>query len=173
MNRSAPLGWVRGSAGSLAVLLGVLWAWEGFTSAEPVPAEGPTPVELTVVGGPELNPNAQGRASPVLVRVFDLAAAKTFESADYEALFEHPGDVLKHDLIAQEEFVLRPGDIQQHDRSLQPQVQALGVAAGFRDLEHAVWRLTVPIRRGRRNFLLIDLDRDRIRLVTVDPGHPQ
>ena len=170
MNRSAPLGWVRGSAGSLAVLLGVLWAWERFTSAEPVPAEGPTPVELTVVGGPELNPNAQGRASPVLVRVFDLAAAKTFESADYEALFEHPGDVLKHDLIAQEEFVLRPGDIQQRNRSLQPQVRALGVAAGFRDLEHAVWHLAVPVKPGQRNFLLIDLDRDRIRLETVDPG---
>jgi type VI secretion system protein VasD len=173
MIRSAPLDWGRGSAGSLAVLLGVLWAPGGFTSAEPVPAEGPTPVELTVVGGPELNPNAQGRASPVLVRIFDLAAARTFESADFEALFERPGDVLKHDLVAQEEFVLRPGDIQQRDRSLQPPVQVLGVAAGFRDLEHAVWRLTVPIKRGHRNFLLIDLDRDRIRLVTVDPGQPQ
>jgi type VI secretion system protein VasD len=170
MIRPAPLDWGRGSAGALAVLLGVLWALGRFTLAEPVPSEGPTPVELTVVGGPELNPNAQGRASPVVVRIFDLSAAKTFESADFEALFERPGDELKHDLIAQEEFVLRPGDIQQRNRSLQPQVRALGVAAGFRALEHAVWHLTVPVKPGQRNFLLIDLDRDRIRVETVDPG---
>jgi type VI secretion system protein VasD len=170
MIRSSPLDWARGSAGSLAVLVGVLWGLGRFTLAEPVPAGGPTPVELTVVGGTELNPNAQGRASPVVVRIFDLAAVKTFESADFEALFERPGEVLKHDLIAQEEFVLRPGDIQQRNRSLQPQVRALGVAAGFRDLEHAVWHLTVPVKPGQRNFLLIDLDRDRIRLETVDPG---
>jgi type VI secretion system protein VasD len=170
MARSAPLDWGRALAGSLAVVVGVQWALGQFTLAEPVPAADPIPVELTVVGGTELNPNAQGRASPVVVRIFDLSAAKTFESADFEALFEHPGDALKHDLIAQEEFVLRPGDIQQRNRSLQPQVRALGVAAGFRDLEHAVWHLTVPVKPGQRNFLLIDLDRDRIRLETVDPG---
>ena len=170
MNRLAPLDRGLRIAGSLALLGGVLWAFGRFTLAEPVPAGGPTPVELTVVGGPELNPNAQGRASPVVVRIFDLSAVRAFESADFNMLFEHPGDVLKQDLVAQEEFVLRPGDIQERNRSLQPQVQALGVAAGFRDLEHAVWHLTVPVKPGQRNFLLIDLDRDRIRLVTVDPG---
>jgi type VI secretion system protein VasD len=170
MIRPAPLGWGGGIAGSLAVLVGVIWTGGRCTLAEPVPAGGQIPVELTVVGGPELNPNAQGRASPVVVRIFDLSTTQSFESADFEALFEHAGEVLKHDLVAQEEFVLRPGDIQQHNRSVQPQVQALGVAAGFRDLEHAVWRLTVPVKPGQRNFLLIDLDQDRIRLVTVDPG---
>jgi type VI secretion system protein VasD len=137
-------------------------------SAAPTPAATPTPLELTIVGGPELNPNAEGRASPVVVRIFDLAAATAFESADLQTLFEHPDAALRHDLIAQEEFILRPGEIQQHNRSLQPQVQALGVAAAFRDLEHAVWRLTVLVKTGRRNLLLIDVDRNTVRL--VDPG---
>lgn len=157
-------------AGPLAVLVAMLWTGGPSTLAEQVPAGAPIPVELTVVGGTELNPNAQGRASPVVVRIFELSAAQAFDSADYAALFEHPGDALKHDLVAQEEFVLRPGDIQQHNRSVQPQVQALGVAAAYRDLEHAAWRLTVPVKPGQRNFLLIDLDRDQIRLVPVDPG---
>lgn len=169
MVRPVHLAWVRRSAGSLAVLVGVLVLAGQLALAEPVPAAAPTAVELTVVGGPGLNPNTQGRASPVVVRIFDLAAVKAFESADFEALFEHADAVLKHDLVAQDELVLRPGEIQQHNRSLEPRVQALGVAAAFRDLGNAVWHLTVPLKPGRRNLLLIDLDRNTIRL--VDPEH--
>jgi type VI secretion system protein VasD len=162
--------WSRGHTASLAVLVGLLRvAAPPFAAAEPAPAGEPTIVELTVVGGPELNPNAQGRASPVVVRIFDLAATHSFEASDYESLFERPGDELKHDAAAQDEFVLRPGDIQQHDRNLQPQVRALGVAAAFRDLEHAQWRLTIPVKPGRRNFLLVHLDHDTIRVETVSP----
>jgi type VI secretion system protein VasD len=140
--------------------------------AQTAPAVATTPVELTVVGGPTLNPNMQGRPSPVVVRIFDLGAAAAFQAADFTALFEHPGDALKTDLLAQEEFVLRPGDIQQHNRELQPRVQALGVAAAFRDMEQAVWHLTVPLKPGQRNFLLVDLDRNTIRLMPVDQGQP-
>jgi type VI secretion system protein VasD len=104
------------------------------------------------------------------VRIFDLAETKTFEAADYDVLFEHPSDALKHDVLATEELMLRPGDILQRNRSLPPAVRALGVAAAFRDLEHATWRLTIAVKRGQRNFLLIDLDRNTVRLVTVDAG---
>jgi len=165
----ARLARIRRSAGSLAVLVGVFLAVVRLAPAQPATTPAATPIELTVVGGPELNPNAQGRASPVVVRIFDLVSAQAFESADFAALFDHPAELLKHDLVAQNEFVLRPGDIQQYNPSLEPQVQALGVAAAFRDLGHAVWRLTVPVTRGRRSLLLIDLDRDTIRLVPVDP----
>jgi type VI secretion system protein VasD len=140
--------------------------------AEPVAAGEPTPVELTVVGGAELNPNSAGRASPVVMRIFDLTAAPLFAAAEFQALFDQPADVLKDSLVAQEEFVVRPGDIQTHNRLVQPQVRLLGVVAAFRDLEHGVWRLSVPITVGRRNFLIIDLDRNTIRVETVDSGHP-
>jgi type VI secretion system protein VasD len=148
----------------------VLWLAGLLALAAPAAGAEPTSVELTVVGGPDLNPNTQGRASPVVVRIFDLTTSGGFESADYQALFEHASDALKQDLVAQDEFVLRPGDIQERNRSLQPQVQVLGVAAAFRDQTQAVWHLTVPLRPGRRNFLLIDLDRNTIRLMPVDSG---
>jgi len=168
MIRRSAHGWAGRSARALVAVLGTWVA--GELAVAGLPAVGTTPLELTVVGGPALNPNAQGRASPVVVRIFDLASARTFESADFETLFEHADRALKQDLVAQEEFVLRPGEIQQRDRTLAPQVQALGVAAAFRDVGHAVWHLIVPVIRGRRNFLLIDLDQNTIRLMPVDPG---
>ena len=164
------------ASGLLAVLLLAGRAAPAQSVASPAPLRPAasvnmaTPLELTIVGGPAVNPNAQGRASPVLVRIFELREGKAFEEADYSALFERPAEALKADLVAQEEFVLRPGEIQHRDRSLSPQVQALGVAAAFRELDAAIWHLVVPVTPGRRNLLLIDLDADKIRLAAADPG---
>jgi type VI secretion system protein VasD len=152
------------------VVLALLCGAGSLARGEPATEAGATTVELTLVGGPALNPNSQGRASPVVVRIFDLAAAQPFESVDFQALFDHPGDSLKVDLIAQEELVLRPGEILERNRTLQPGVRALGVAAAFRDLGHALWHLTILVKPGRRNFLLIDLDQDAIRLDSTDLG---
>jgi type VI secretion system protein VasD len=164
--------WLRGAAACMAFGTGLLWAAAPVAAADPAPAAAATVVELTVVGGPDINPNAAGRASPVVVRIFDLATAGSFEAAGYAALFEQPDADLKRAIVAQEEFVLRPGDIQEHDRTLPPQVVTLGVAAAFRDLEHAQWRLTIPVKPGRRNFLLIHLDHNSIRVDPVDAGRP-
>jgi type VI secretion system protein VasD len=158
-----------GVVGGLSGMLSLAAAWPLPLRADASAAVA-TPLELTIVGGPGMNPNAQGRASPVVVRIFDLKAVKAFEAADYPALFERPGEALKDDLVAQEEFVLRPGEIRHRDRILGPQVQALGVAAAFREMATANWHLTVPVTPGRRNLLLIDLDADKIRLPAVDPG---
>ncbi|HEY3786493.1 MAG TPA: type VI secretion system lipoprotein TssJ [Steroidobacteraceae bacterium] len=159
-----------GGARLLAILLLASGVQGRSALAEPVSAAPATTLELTVVGGPALNPNSEGRPSPVVIRIFDLSEAGSFQSADYQGLFEHPKDALKQIILAQEELVLRPGDIQERNRGLPPQVHALGIAAAFRDLDHAVWRLVVPLKAGQRNFLLIDLDRDTVRLDPSDSG---
>ncbi len=143
-----------------------------WARAQSADASAATTLELTIVGGPALNPNTEGRPSPVVVRIFDLAAVASFGSSDYSGLFEHPAEALKQDLLTQEELVLRPGDIQERSRSLLPQVRALGIAAAFRDLDRATWRLVVPVQPGRHNFLLIDVDKDTVRLDTSGSGKP-
>jgi type VI secretion system protein VasD len=155
MMRTFFMGLVLMSIGSIAAPI---------ASAQPTT----TALELTVVGGPSLNPNAQGNARPVIVRIFDLKSAAGFESADYQSLFESPSDTVKRDIIAMEEIVVRPGAIQERNRNLADGVRVLGVAAAFRDMGAAVWHLAVPIKPGQRNFLLIHLDRNRIRVETPD-----
>lgn len=150
------------SACALAVLACTL----SQTAAAAPPAS--VPVELTIVGGTQLNPNAQGRASPVVVRVFELTSASAFDAADFAAIFDHPSDALSRQIVKQEEMILRPGDIQKHDRELSSQVALLGIAAAFRDIDHAIWHVTVSVEPGRRNILLVDLDHDAIRLVPVE-----
>jgi type VI secretion system protein VasD len=71
-----------------AILLALISAVAQVAAAESPASSTATSVELTVVGGPDLNPNAEGRASPVVVRIFDLATVPRFEAADYATKFE-------------------------------------------------------------------------------------
>jgi len=163
-------GWRDAIAGT-ALCVGLLWAATPRVAAQPAPATESTIVEVTVVGGPGLNPNTAGRASPVVFRIFQLTSGGRFESAEYGVLFEQADDAFKQAVVAQEEFVLRPGEIQEHNQTVPSHVTMLGVAAAFRDIEHAHWRLTVPVKPGRRNFLLLHLNNDSIRVDPVDPGN--
>ena len=124
-------------------------------------------IEATLVGGPNLNPNLEGRASPVVVRVFELKQTAAFRAANFSALFERSKEALGDGLVAQQEFILRPGEIRHYDRTGDPQPAALGLAAAFRTLDKDTWRVIVPIAPGTHNLLLIDFDNNEIRVPSI------
>lgn len=69
-----------------------------------------TPVTLTLVAAPDTNPDAQGRASPLVTRYYVLKAPGAFELADFFALQDKDTATLGADLVQREEVVLRPGE---------------------------------------------------------------
>src|SRR5262249_18119678 len=86
------------------------------------------------------NPDVKGRASPVVVRIYELRSPTAFGAADFFALFESESETLGADLVAREEYQLRPAETLPYQRQLQPDTQFIGVAAAFRDLENSRWR---------------------------------
>jgi type VI secretion system protein VasD len=118
-----------------------------------------TTLEMTLAAGGQLNPNAQRRPSPVVVRVFDLKTPAGFDAATYEGLFEHDKETLAADLVAREDFTLNPGEGKKlPERKLGPDIKVIGVAVGFRELERAVWRATVPVKPNAKNRISVALD---------------
>ena len=114
-------------------------------------------VGLTTPGG-QLNPNAQRRPSPVVVRVFDLKTPATFEAANFDGLFERDRETLAAELVARDEFVLNPGEGKKIERKLAPETKVLGVAVAFRELERATWRTTVALKPNAKNRINVALD---------------
>ncbi|MBU2408148.1 MAG: type VI secretion system lipoprotein TssJ, partial [Gammaproteobacteria bacterium] len=81
--------------------------------AKPPPPPPPpvvTKVELTLVAGPDANPDARGRASPLTVRVYALKSGNAFSSADFFSLFDKDQATLGAEIAQREEMLLRPGD---------------------------------------------------------------
>jgi len=111
----------------------------------------PSPVSLQLSASPDVNPDGNGRPSPVLVRVYELRAAGTFESADFFALLEDDGAVLGNDLVNRWEYQLDPGEVQQVDANFQGSSGHIGVIAAYRNIAKAQWRLVEPIEAGREH----------------------
>lgn len=97
-------------------------------------------LNLAVTAKESVNPDDKGRASPVVVRVYELKTEQTFEGADYFSLDKSDKTLLIQDLLVRDEFILRPGESRDIERRLNPDTQALGFLVGYRDLGKATWR---------------------------------
>ena len=129
-------------------------------------AGAPKPVkvksEISVVE--EVNPDYQGRASPVKVIVFQLASADAFGNADFFSLFEPEASVLGGDMLARTEMLLQPGESRQWEAEFEKDTSFVGVIAAFREIENAQWRAIAAlpekgfVAKLKKNKLRIAVD---------------
>ena len=115
----------------------------------------PTAVSATVQAGAGVNPDLRSRASPIVVRLYELKSSAAFSGADFVSLFERDQATLAADLAGREEFVLRPGETRQWEKTVAPDVKFVGVMAAFRDIERARWKTVVPVVAHVRNVITI------------------
>ncbi len=105
-----------------------------------------------------MNPDSKGRASPIVVRLFELRATSGFDSADFFSLWDRERDAMGNDLVTRDEFQLRPGEQKKLERTLQPDTRFIGVVAAFRDLERSTWRSTVAVVPQKKQPVTIKID---------------
>lgn len=117
----------------------------GGCAKPPPPPPKPTILQISVAVDPNVNPDARGRASPVVARLLELKTLAAFQSADFFSLFDRDRESLGGDLVAKEELVLQPGESRQFRRELQPDTRFVAVVAGYRDIERARWRASIPV----------------------------
>ncbi|HEV7914610.1 MAG TPA: type VI secretion system lipoprotein TssJ [Albitalea sp.] len=136
----------------------------------PKPPPPPPPkLAIRIVAAPGLNPDIRGRASPVVVRVYELKSTAPFDAADFMSLYAQDRTVLGGELVAREELVLEPGETKAIGKLLAPEVRGLAVVAAFRDIERAQWRAAVSLVPGRDNALTVSLDELAVRIQPTRP----
>lgn len=138
----------------LGLLLGAMLLAGCFGKKPPEPPK-PAKLELAVVAAPDLNPDATGRSSPLVVRIYALRSLTEFEKADFFALYEKDEQILAADLAKREEIVLKPGQTITQPREYAPDVQFIAVMAAYRDVERSTWRATTKIAPGANGVLSI------------------
>jgi type VI secretion system protein VasD len=137
-----------------AALLGLTLLLVGCGSTPP-----PTIVELTFVAAPDINPNAGGRPQPIVVRYYQLAATSAFESADYFQLHDKDAALLGASLLDRQELPLTPGASQKISITAKPGITAIGIAAGYRDIDRAQWRADAPVAAGKTTNLKVEVSK--------------
>ena len=91
--------------------------------------------------GDAINPDSSGRASPLVIRVYELKAVDTFRSAGFFDLYDEPEAVLEGDLLSMEEIILRPDLVEVLPMVLDKKARYIGIVAAFQNIDEAGWKL--------------------------------
>ncbi len=99
-------------------------------------------------------------STPVLVRIYQLKEAKTFENALYQQLLKEGDTLLKDDLLASRDVILKPGGSVSLDMPMETNTRFVGIVGLFRqpDQEKNTWKLLLD---------LAALDPDKPRVIEV------
>lgn len=118
----------------------------------------PTLIEAKAVASLQVNPDSRKRASPVVVRVYELKSRAQFDAADFISLFERDKDLLGAELVARDEFVMRPGETKDIAKQPGPDTKFLAVLVGFRDLEKSRSRAVAEVLPNKTNRWVIKIE---------------
>lgn len=117
-----------------------------LAGCQAVYATFPPSTKLHFRVAPDINPDAEGRPSPVIIKVYELASKGVFENQDFFALYDNPEAILRTDLLKKDELVFEPGQRNEYRMALQPATKAVAVVAAYRDIEGARWRAVVEVK---------------------------
>jgi type VI secretion system protein VasD len=123
------------------------------------PVEAKTKATMTIAAGKDTNPDASGRPSPVVVRIYQLRTDAAFKAADFLALLDNDQKALGIEMISRDEFVLDPSERQSLEVAVAGDTRFVGAFANFRDYRNAQWRALIP---APRTGFSVSVERDRI-----------
>lgn len=111
-------------------------------------AGGP-PKDIVLVGdlvaSDSVNPNRDGRASPVTVVIYHLKSADAFLAKDFFNLYDTDSGALADDLIQRIDMQIQPGETLPIASEFDPETTHIGVLVAFRDIDNADWRAIVRL----------------------------
>lgn len=110
----------------------------------------------------DINPNALGRPSPVVVRVYELRTPDLFKSLEFFDILDREKEALEISFISKQELEFQPGVEFSLEKKLSPDTKYIGVIAAFRDWENSDWRDIVPVKKSRTNRLHIKIQGNSI-----------
>jgi type VI secretion system protein VasD len=127
---------VLGGRARLGVL--AIVALVGCLQAPAAVAQVKVKTELTAVA--ELNPDRNGRPSPVVLWMFQLSAIDAFKNADFFSLQDPDAPTIAADVIERTEMTVQPGEVRPFEAEFDEEARYIGFVAAFYDIEKAEWR---------------------------------
>lgn len=105
-------------------------------------------VQLDVMVDKQVNPDPSGRASPLVIKVYQLNDKLAFETKDFFSIYDATDKDFKKAIVTQKEYQLNPGHEIHQALVTDPATNYIGIIAAFRDIEIAKWRAVAKVKPG-------------------------
>ena len=84
-----------------------------------------------------INPDNNGRPSPIVVLIYELSALREFDSQDFFDLYDDAGNTLSNTMLKTHELEVTPNSSLVNQIILQENTKHLGIILAFRDINKA------------------------------------
>jgi type VI secretion system protein VasD len=129
-----------------------------FKKKKPPPPPEPTRVVLEFEAAGDINPNPEGRASPLILRIYQLKSYSKFKNAEFFALYEKDDEVLGGELIRKEEIMLKPDEKRTVFYETTDDTRTIGVIGAFMDYEQSQWKAAAGVKKNKTNVINISVN---------------
>jgi type VI secretion system protein VasD len=125
----------------------------------------PIQVNLFIQASAKLNPDMANRASPIVLRVYQLTQIDSFNNnSDFFSLYEKDQSLLAKDLTFREELEIKPNQSSVKPLNIDPSSHYVAVLAAFRNLDKAQWKAFLKINPSKPPPLTIKLDEFKVNI---------
>ena len=107
---------------------------------------------MNVQAAKYLNPDVNGRASPIEVSFYQLKTPFAFNQANFYKLQDNAAAVLQDNLVDKNTIEIRPNQQRVYKLSLPMSVHFVGITAGFRSMDHAKWRALIRVPKPKSKW---------------------
>jgi type VI secretion system protein VasD len=133
-----------------------------FACAAPPPQPKPHKLNIDVSASSDVNPDIDGRPSPVILHVLELSAIDEFNKADFFALTANDASALGGDVQNKTEVILTPGSSKSMVLELRPETTNIGFVAGYRDIDNARWRVSREVSKAETSQMTVVIGNQQI-----------
>lgn len=116
-----------------------------------------TKIDATIIVSANANMDRRGRASPIVIRVYELKSKAAFQNPDFFALFDQEANALGDDLLAREQYELAPNRQKRITKKLHQDTRFIGVVAAFQEIGRARWFDIHELKSHRKNKVTIKI----------------
>lgn len=129
----------------------------------------PTELDISLEASDNLNPNAEGRASPLVVRFYELSSVDVFETSDFFTLYDEEMPTLGKFIQFRDEMNIKPGQQKFFSYEAKPETRYVAVIAAYRDLDNARWRGSLEIKPNKKTKVMIHLGSLSVSITDITP----
>lgn len=139
-----------------------------FLASCAAPIAHPRLVRVMLAASSDLNPDGDGRPSPVMVRIYELEDAGDFRQAGFFDLYDHDKRVLGNAALGRMVLAVRPGERLTLCHELDTRSHQLAVLVAYRSIYRARWRAVVDLPAKGDSAWSLTLNADSVRAAALN-----
>lgn len=130
-----------------------------FKKKKPPPPPEPTRVVIEFEAAGDINLNAEGRASPLVVRIYQLKSYSAFGKADFFSLYDNDEGVLGRELLKKQELLLKPNEKRTVFFETEAETQTIGLLGAFIAYEGVQWKTAAGVQANKTAVINVSISR--------------